>query len=922
MATRLYLSNGTAPVTPSGWTTGWNVGGTTLTRYATTGKWTDAASGNNTGDSGTGTSGTFRPLARFVSDPLLTSQSIAGTIKGVVRCNEANAADNYTLAIAVQVIQADGSNRGTLLSPAASDDTSATPPEMAVGTNTNRRFRDSSESASITLTNVDAQAGDMLVIEVGFRQASTSTAQCTINYGSRWVTADCAEDDTSTDTSTTATWVEFSQDIVLVPTFRSYFSTPLDNGTNTADPTAVSLDQPTLIGAVAGDLVLMYGHQRATGATPAVSVTGGQTWTSETVLTGTLVSPRLFWCVFDGTWTANPSVDFSAAVCNSVYALVFRPPKPDYTWAVNVAQAETDDATGPFTHAGQTTTGSAPTVSVAAWFSADDNTWGTLSGTGWVKPSQTPQVRNTSGSDQSATFAWKIKTSAGATGSVEQSQLTLGDDAAVISMISFSSTAPAATTDTVGTLTGAGAASAVGQTLHGRAGAATGAGAAAAASIATIARAASATGAGAAAGVGAATASVTGAATGTGTAAGVGVALYERAGSAAGAGAAAAVGETVAGATEIVGSATGAGAAAAAGIAITAVVGSATGAGTASAVGAATAAAVATATGTGTASGIGAATAASAGSATGTGTATAVGTGINARVGSAAGTGAASAVGTATTAAAGSAAGTGTATALSIAITARNGAASGTGTATAVGAATAASTGSASGTGAAAAVGTATAASIGSAAGTGTAAAQSAAGTTVGAASGTGAAAAVGQTIRDVVGSATGTGTAAAVSEAVGSVGSASGTGAASGVILSLRDMIGAATGTGAASAVSQSASESVGSATGTGTASALGTSVVSTVGEAWGAGEALARGAATIETVGTAAGTGAATGILFVNIAQAIGTAVGTGAANAASERAPPVFYDFPIGRRLAADYGIRGSKLGIGRRRVIGRR
>lgn len=74
------------------------------------------------------------------------------------------------------------------------------------------------------------------------------------------------------------------------------------------------------------------------------------------------------------------------------------------------------------------TVASAPTVTMAGWHSIDDNTWGTLTGTGWVV-SGTPQYRNTSGSDQSASFANKIQTAAGATGNVGKSQLTLGADA-------------------------------------------------------------------------------------------------------------------------------------------------------------------------------------------------------------------------------------------------------------------------------------------------------------------------------------------------------------------------------------------------------------------------------------------------------------------------------------------------------------
>jgi hypothetical protein len=108
---------------------------------------------------------------------------------------------------------------------------------------------------------------------------------------------------------------------------------------------------------------------------------------------------------------------------------------------VNVASVELDDATDPFVITGQTTNGNNPTVTLAGWMAGDDNTWGTLTGTGW-EVTGTAQYRNTSGSDQSASFAHKIQTAAGATGDVGKSQLTLGADATTTFILTMEAVPP------------------------------------------------------------------------------------------------------------------------------------------------------------------------------------------------------------------------------------------------------------------------------------------------------------------------------------------------------------------------------------------------------------------------------------------------------------------------------------------------
>lgn len=223
-------------------------------------------------------------------------------------------------------------------------------------------------------------------------------------------------------------------------TFFGSASTPADNGTNTASPTSVT--PPGSM--VEGDLVLLIAHERAGSASITVNTTGGQSWTALSSIGASSLTARMFWCRFNGTWAADPSVNFSTGVCNTLVMLVYRPTTGSNVWAVDQALVELDFVapSSPFTVTitGQTTT-QPSTVTVAGWFTADDNTWGSLSGSGWAVAGAA-QYRNTSGSDQSCTFADKIQTSAGATGNVSKNQATLGGDAGTSLIVTFYEEAP------------------------------------------------------------------------------------------------------------------------------------------------------------------------------------------------------------------------------------------------------------------------------------------------------------------------------------------------------------------------------------------------------------------------------------------------------------------------------------------------
>ena len=187
-------------------------------------------------------------------------------------------------------------------------------------------------------------------------------------------------------------------------TYFASASTPADPGTNNANPTAV-----TPPGSMqAGDLVLMIGQARASAGTLAISNAGGQSWTSETQQNQTNCRLRLFWCRFNGTWSANPSVSFGSSSCNTIVIHVFRPSNTSSVWQVDVAQVSGNFSAPPaprtVTIPGITTITDGALV-FAAWASSDDNTWGSLT-SGWSTPGSA-QYRNTFGADASQTHAYR-----------------------------------------------------------------------------------------------------------------------------------------------------------------------------------------------------------------------------------------------------------------------------------------------------------------------------------------------------------------------------------------------------------------------------------------------------------------------------------------------------------------------------------
>jgi hypothetical protein len=197
-------------------------------------------------------------------------------------------------------------------------------------------------------------------------------------------------------------------------------STPADGGTQ-AGPTAVVTPPGSMLNH---DLVIIYAEYRG-AVIPSMLQAGGQTWnTATTYSPGVNQSIAVFWCTFNGTWGANPSVTVGAGNTSGLTAAmyVFRPSNSNNVWGVNALGTNSNSGTNPNSISALSPT-MPNSVSMAYWASAATNTWGTLTGTltGWSKTGLSTQIRNNT-SGQSYSAAYNIMSTAGSTGNVSQTQ--------------------------------------------------------------------------------------------------------------------------------------------------------------------------------------------------------------------------------------------------------------------------------------------------------------------------------------------------------------------------------------------------------------------------------------------------------------------------------------------------------------------
>lgn len=225
-------------------------------------------------------------------------------------------------------------------------------------------------------------------------------------------------------------------------TYFGSIAVPTDNGTNATSPVAFA--NPPIASMAAGDLVVVYAYCRNASATIDVSNTGGQSWTSETTHQGTsaTLTARVFWCRFNGTWSAAPSFSFSSTTNTSVVMHVFRPNTSTNSWGLSTASTTNQENTltsrasatshGNPADAATFTPTESNTVSLSIVSSQDDNTWGSLTGAGWTQvTSPASQFRNLAGNDTSCAFAYFLQGAAASIPVTGLSQLANGPDAGI-----------------------------------------------------------------------------------------------------------------------------------------------------------------------------------------------------------------------------------------------------------------------------------------------------------------------------------------------------------------------------------------------------------------------------------------------------------------------------------------------------------
>src|SRR5262245_30314796 len=123
---------------------------------------------------------------------------------------------------------------------------------------------------------------------------------------------------------------------MALPTYFGSASNPSDNG-SANEPTTLAITPPSSM--VAGDLVLLVGQNGAqTTGQMTISATGGQTWNSAGETAANSQCCIVWWCEFNGTWGANPSIAFasqSGTIPSTAVMHVFRPGAAAETWAVD-----------------------------------------------------------------------------------------------------------------------------------------------------------------------------------------------------------------------------------------------------------------------------------------------------------------------------------------------------------------------------------------------------------------------------------------------------------------------------------------------------------------------------------------------------------------------------------------------------------
>lgn len=218
MATRFYLpSSGAADISPA-FDAAWDVT-TNADRLAAV---TTRISSAMTNKAGVGDASVAEQLLRqYISAPL-EAQTISGTVKGVMRM-ASNVVNIGMGALAVRIAKCAGDGSGVtqiLAMTYSSESGSAAPPGTEGTTLENRRIETGANGFTPSLTSTAVDAGDRLIIELGYKDNTTNTGRhCIISFGDDSAT-DLPEDETTTTADNP--WVEFSMDIAFLAASNNF----------------------------------------------------------------------------------------------------------------------------------------------------------------------------------------------------------------------------------------------------------------------------------------------------------------------------------------------------------------------------------------------------------------------------------------------------------------------------------------------------------------------------------------------------------------------------------------------------------------------------------------------------------------------------------------------------------------------------
>jgi hypothetical protein len=255
MATRLYLNNASAPQTPTAVQGGWDQASGYIDRLLDTYK-----SGALTSISIAETSATAAwdvLLARFVG-ARLNPQTISGTLDGILGLFETSSSLNAVLHLHAYVMDSTGNLRGTLLN----NYIEASSQEWSGGTTTNGRRL----AAAQTLSSVDCQLNDRVVIEIGMQAQNTSTTSMSgrLYYGG----TDPSQDLTSGgDGSSYTGWLEFSQDLSFVEVEGRVYQEVVELAANPV-PALMTYQVVQELAANPQPQLLVYQHVMETAVNP------------------------------------------------------------------------------------------------------------------------------------------------------------------------------------------------------------------------------------------------------------------------------------------------------------------------------------------------------------------------------------------------------------------------------------------------------------------------------------------------------------------------------------------------------------------------------------------------------------------------------------------------------------------------------